>query len=89
MENACIFYYLWIAKSGLILYHFGSQKKWFVFISFASLLLVGFIREFYMISVDIGGEGGVGAVGRPTFPVSDTPHAGTARHTHAVSSARM
>jgi hypothetical protein len=36
-----------ITKSFLIIYHFGSQKKWWISGSFAGMLIVGFILDVY------------------------------------------
>jgi hypothetical protein len=36
-----------IAKSFLMIYHFGSQKKWWISGSFAGMLIVGFILDIY------------------------------------------
>jgi len=46
-----LFYFFGIAKSGLILYHFGSQKKWFIVVTFAALILISFIGEMFLKSV--------------------------------------
>lgn len=41
-----------ITKSFLIIYHFGSQKKWWVSVSFAAVLIVGFIIDVYQSYIE-------------------------------------
>lgn len=42
-----LIYVGFIARSFLIIYHFGSQKKWWISGSLAAVLIVGFVLDFY------------------------------------------